>query len=128
MIIDEKRNRLVLRVIFLEGAANVLVLGMKAAVGFTTGSMAVLADAVHSLTDVTNNIMAWLVMRESHQPADREHPYGHQKFEVLAVFVLATLLATIAIELAIRALTRDVRQPEISSWGLYRVVHGGRYR
>ena len=84
MIIDEKRNRLVLRVIFLEGAANVLVLGMKAAVGFTTGSMAVLADAVHSLTDVTNNIMAWLVMRESHQPADRDEPlrsnrYGDQR-------------------------------------------------
>ncbi len=82
MIIDEKRNGLVLRVIFLEGAANVLVLGMKAAVGFATGSMAVLADAVHSLTDVTNNIIAWGVTRESHQPADREHPYGHQKFEV----------------------------------------------
>jgi len=119
---DEHRNKLVLRVILLEGAANILVLGMKTAVGFTTGSMAVLADAVHSLTDVANNFIAWIVIHASHQPADREHPYGHHKFEVLAVFVLATLLATVAIELAIRALTRDAQHPAMSTWGLYIMV------
>lgn len=115
----EQREKLVLRVILLEGAANILVLGMKSVVGFTTGSMAILADAVHSLTDVANNVIAWVVIRASHQPADREHPYGHHKFEVLAVFVLATLLATVAIELGIRAITRDARHPAMSTWGLY---------
>jgi cation diffusion facilitator family transporter len=119
---DEQRNKLVLRVILLEGAANILVLGMKSVVGFTTGSMAVLADAVHSLTDVANNVIAWIVIHASHQPADREHPYGHHKFEVLAVFVLATLLAAVAIELAIRALTRDAEQPAMSTWGLYLMI------
>jgi cation diffusion facilitator family transporter len=74
---------------------------------------------VHSLTDVANNIIAWVVIRASHEPADREHPYGHHKFEVLAVFVLATLLATVAIELGIRALTRDAQYPAMSTWGLY---------
>ena len=115
----EYRNRQVKRVILIEGAANILVLALKAAVGFTTGSMAILADAVHSLTDVANNVIAWFVIRASQQPADREHPYGHHKFEMLAVFVLATLLATIAIELAIRAVTRETVQPQMSSWGLY---------
>jgi len=100
----------------------VLVLGLKVAVGVTTGSMAVLADAVHSLTDAANNVIAWVVVRASQVPADREHPYGHHKFEVLAVFVLATLLATVAIELAIRAVTREAPQPETSSWGLYVMV------
>lgn len=119
---DEQRNKLVLRVILIEGAANILVLGMKSVVGFTTGSMAVLADAVHSLTDVANNVIAWIVIHASHQPADREHPYGHHKFEVLAVFVLATLLAAVAIELAIRALTRDAEQPAMSTWGLYLMI------
>jgi cation diffusion facilitator family transporter len=118
----EIRNKQVRRVILLEGAANVLVLGLKTVVGVTTGSMAVIADAVHSLTDVANNIVAWVVIRASNEPADREHPYGHHKFEVLAVFVLATLLATIAIELAIRAVTREASQPDISSWGLYLMI------
>lgn len=116
---SEKRNRLVLRLLVLEGAANVAVLGLKAAVGFTTGSMAILADAVHSLTDVANNVIAWIVIRASNQPADREHPYGHQKFEMLAVFFLAVLLAAIALEIAVQAVTRDAEPPAISAWGLY---------
>lgn len=118
----ELRNKQVRRVILLEGLANILVLGLKTMVGLTTGSMAVLADAVHSLTDVANNVIAWVVMRASSEPADREHPYGHHKFEVLAVFVLATLLATVAIELAIRAVTREAPQPAVSSWGLYMMM------
>jgi len=118
----EKREAQILRLLVIEGSANVFVLGLKSLVGFSTGSMAVIADAVHSLTDVVNNIIAWIVVRASNQPADREHPYGHKKFEMLAVFVLATLLATIAIEIAIRSLTRDALQPQMSSWGLYVMI------
>lgn len=119
---DKNREALILRLLVLEGSANVFVLGLKSIVGFSTGSMAVIADAVHSLTDVVNNVIAWIVIRASNQPADREHPYGHQKFEMLAVFVLATLLATIAIEIAIRSLTRDNVQPRMSTWGLYLMI------
>ncbi len=116
------RNRQVLRVIVLEGLANLAVLVVKATVGFTTGSMAVLADAVHSLTDLVNNVIAWLVIHAGQQPADREHPYGHHKFEVVAVFVLATLLAVVAIEVAIRSLTRTEPDIATSGWGLYLMV------
>jgi len=119
---SKQRDAKILRLIILEGAANFFVLVLKSIVGITTGSMAVIADAVHSLTDVVNNVVAWVVIRASKEPADREHPYGHQKFEVLAVFVLATLLATVAIEVAIRALTRDVQQPSVSEWGLYLMI------
>ncbi len=118
MRVDAEKNARVLRVILLEGLANVLVLALKSVVGFTTGSMAILADAVHSLADVANNVIAWIVMRASHRPADREHPYGHQKFEMLAVFVLAVLLSVIALEIAIQAVLRDSEPPDISTWGL----------
>lgn len=116
--VDAEKNAVVLRIILLEGLANVIVLALKSLVGFSTGSMAILADALHSLTDVANNVIAWIVMRASNQPADREHPYGHQKFEMLAVFVLAVLLSVIALEIAIQALTRESEPPEISTWGL----------
>lgn len=122
MFDKKQRDAKIQSLIILEGAANVFVLVLKSFVGVTTGSMAVFADAVHSLTDVVNNVVTWFVIRASNQPADREHPYGHKKFEVLAVFVLATLLATVAIEVAIRALTRDVKQPLVSEWGLYIMI------
>lgn len=106
------------RVILIEGSANVVVLVAKLFVGITTGSLAVLGDAIHSLTDVANNVIAWFVIRISVKPADRGHPYGHRKFEVLAVFVLATLLAVLAFELAFQALRRDAVEPAMHSWGL----------
>ena len=116
------RDAKILRLLLLEGTANLFVLALKSLVGFSTGSMAVIADAVHSLTDVFNNVIAWIVIRASNEPADREHPYGHKKFEMLAVFVLATLLSTIAIEIAIRSLTRETLQPQTSVWGLYLMI------
>lgn len=96
--------------LLIEGSANLAVLLVKLVVGLTTGSMAVLADAVHSLTDVMNNVVAWFVTRHSAKPADSRHPYGHRKFETLAVFFLAALLAGLAIELAINVLSREPEQ------------------
>jgi len=54
-----------------------------------------------------NNIVAWVVIRLSQRAADREHPYGHYKFETLAVFGLATLLVVLAVELAQQAILRE---------------------
>lgn len=115
---DGERDRAVLRVILIEGAANLLVLVAKLVVGLSTGSMALLADALHSLTDVANNVVAWGVIRLSAKPADREHPYGHRKFENLAVFVLGSLLVVLAFELAFRAISREPSTIATEGWAL----------
>jgi cation diffusion facilitator family transporter len=101
-----ERDRRVRRVIIIEGSGNLAVLLVKVFVGVSTGSMAVLGDALHSLTDAANNVLAWIVVRIAEQPPDREHPYGHRKFETLAVFALATLLAVLAVQLTINAIQR----------------------
>ena len=113
-----RRPVLVLRLLVVEGLVNLSVLAMKLTVGLTTGSVAVLADALHSLTDVANNVIAWIVMRTASLPADRRHPDGHQKFEMLAVFVLAVLLAAVGLEIAGRAISRTTTPPAESGWGL----------
>ena len=106
----DPRDKKILRVILIEGFANLTVLVIKLAVGIFTGSLAVLGDALHSLTDIINNIVAWLVTRQSAKPADTKHPYGHRKFETLAVFGLAALLAIIAFELVVHAITRETNE------------------
>ncbi|MDH3485448.1 MAG: cation diffusion facilitator family transporter [Myxococcales bacterium] len=113
-----QRDFRVQRVILIEGTANVLVLGLKLAVGLSTGSFAVIGDAVHSLGDVANNVIAWIIVRMSARPADREHPYGHRKFETLAVFVLAALLVVLAIELALGALRHQAGPPVSHPWAV----------
>jgi len=113
-----QRDRQVRRIILIEGVANLVVFFGKLIVAISTGSLAVLSDAVHSLTDITNNIVAWVVVGLSSQPADREHPYGHRKFETLAVFGLATLLTVLALEIALHAIRREQATVGEDAWAL----------
>jgi len=106
----DQRDAKILRIILIEGLANFTVLAIKLLVGLGTGSLAVLGDAIHSLTDVINNIVAWFVTRHSAKPADSRHPYGHRKFETVAVFALAALLAVLAFELVLHAITRETTE------------------
>ncbi len=113
-----RRDLLIRRIILLEGLANFIVLLAKLTVGLSTGSLAVLGDAVHSLTDLSNNVVAWVVIKLSGQPPDREHPYGHRKFETLVVFGLATLLTVLAVELALHAIRSEPEPPLRDAWTL----------
>jgi hypothetical protein len=71
-----KRNRQVERLLTGEGLANLAVMFAKAAVGFQTGSIAALDDAIHSLVDFANNIVAFIATRIASAPPDWDHPYG----------------------------------------------------
>lgn len=115
---DVVRDKTIRRIILIEGLVNFLVLAIKVTVGLATGSLAILGDAIHSLTDVAYNVIAWVVVRLSSLPPDREHPYGHRKFETLAVFGLATLLTVVAFELAMRAFSQIDAEVISEPWGL----------
>lgn len=101
-----------------EGLANLAVMLVKATVGFHTGSIAVIGDAIHSLADFANNVVAFIATRIASAPPDPEHPYGHRKFETLAVFVIATFLSVLAIEIVLGALDREPREVSTEGWGL----------
>lgn len=117
-----ERDKKIQSIIILEGLANLLVLLLKLLVGLSTGSLAVLADTIHSLTDLANNIVAWIIIRLSALPADREHPYGHRKFETLAIFGLASLLAVFAFEIAKNAVTRESTEIVTGHWELATMI------
>ncbi len=118
MLSIAKKDKQVQRIILIEGSINLIVLIAKLIVGLVTGSLAILGDAIHSLTDVVNNIFAWFVIRISSAPPDIEHPYGHRKFETLAVFFLASLLTVLAFELALHAIRKEDVEIVDSAWGL----------
>jgi cation diffusion facilitator family transporter len=110
------------RVIVATGLANLAVLIAKTVVGFSTGSLALLGDAIHSLADLANNVVGFVVVRLASAPPDREHPYGHQKYETLAVFGLAVLLAVLAVEIVVRAAEPGPHEIIEHGWGLLVMV------
>ncbi|MFT6268820.1 MAG: cation diffusion facilitator family transporter [Alphaproteobacteria bacterium] len=90
----------------------------KLSIGLMTNSTAIIADAIHSLTDVANNIIAWFAVKVSQSPADSNHQYGHQKYEQVAVFVLASMLTIVAFEVITQAYSRFGQPVEQSMLGL----------
>jgi cation diffusion facilitator family transporter len=71
---------------------NLFVMGLKATVGWSTGSLSLLADALHSVTDSANNVLGLITSRLSSPEPDRDHPYGHQKYEAIGALGIAAFL------------------------------------
>lgn len=87
-----ERDRAVKRVLLGILGLNLLVSAGKAIVGLLTGSVALLADAVHSTLDASSNVVALVGLTLASRPPDREHPYGHRRFETLATLMIGVLM------------------------------------
>lgn len=100
------RHQQVRYVLLLTLALNLLVVVIKAGVGFFTGSLSLLADALHSVTDSVNNILGLLTNRLSAAEPDRDHPYGHHKYEAIGALGIAAFLGITCFEIIRGAIGR----------------------
>jgi cation diffusion facilitator family transporter len=71
---------------------NLLLTAAKAFAGIVAGSHAMIADAIHSGTDIVSSAAVFISLRIAKKPADEGHPYGHGKAEAIATFFVAILL------------------------------------
>jgi cation diffusion facilitator family transporter len=75
---------------------NLLVSAAKASWGLVSGSTAMFADGIHSLTDGSGNVVALIAMAVAGKPLDEGHPYGHQKYESFASAIIGVMLLVAA--------------------------------
>ncbi|HEY9750488.1 MAG TPA: cation diffusion facilitator family transporter [Allocoleopsis sp.] len=116
MITDNRAQ--VRRVLLITLLLNVFVMILKAVVGWSTGSLSLLADALHSVTDSTNNILGLIASRFSSPEPDRDHPYGHQKFEAIGALGIAAFLGIACFEIlqgTVERLFRESQPVQISA-------------
>jgi cation diffusion facilitator family transporter len=73
-------------------ASNAILIALKLAAGAITGSIAIVTEAVHSLIDLVASVVAYFSVRKADEPADAEHPYGHEKVENLAAAIEGMLI------------------------------------
>ncbi|BAZ33291.1 cation diffusion facilitator family transporter [Cylindrospermum sp. NIES-4074] len=93
-------NRATVRkVLIITLLLNLFVMALKAVVGYSTGSLSLLADALHSVTDSANNILGLIASRFSSPYPDREHPYGHHKFEAVGALGISAFLGIACFEI-----------------------------
>lgn len=80
---------------------NVLLSGFKLFAGVFGHSAAMVSDAVHSLSDVFATLIAYIGRRISEKPADKEHPYGHERFECIASIILGAILIATGVRIGV---------------------------
>jgi cation diffusion facilitator family transporter len=110
------------KVLLITLLLNLFVMGLKAVVGFWTGSLSLQADALHSVTDSANNVLGLIASRFSSPQPDRDHPYGHQKFEAVGALGIAAFLGIACFEIlqgAIERLSRGLTPVNISASELW---------
>lgn len=88
---------------------NLVVLILKAFVGIVTGSLSLQAEALHSITDSANNVLGLTANQFSSPQPDREHPYGHQKFEAVGALGIAAFLGVVCFEILQNATARIIQ-------------------
>ena len=72
--------------------SNAILIVLKVVAGVLTGSIAILTEAVHSGIDMVASLVAYFSVRKADEPADADHPYGHQKVENLAAAIEGMLI------------------------------------
>ncbi|MBD2613638.1 MAG: cation diffusion facilitator family transporter [Nostoc sp. ZfuVER08] len=111
MISDNRAE--VRKVLIITLILNLFVMGLKAIVGSWTGSLSLLADALHSVTDSANNVLGLIASKFSSPHPDREHPYGHSKFEAVGALGIAAFLGIACFEILQGAIERILKGGEL---------------
>ena len=105
-------------------ASNALLIAIKLAAGAITGSIAIVTEAIHSLIDLVASVVAFVSVRKADEPADAEHPYGHEKVESLAATIEGLLILVGAGIIVYEATRRLVVGAEVESLGVGIAVMG----
>ena len=103
-----ERSKEIYQVTLVGGAANVVLVLFKFVAGILGHSAAMVADAVHSLSDFLTDIIVLVFVRISNKPTDKSHDYGHGKFETLAMTIIGLALLGVAIGIVYGGLMKIV--------------------
>ena len=72
--------------------SNVILSVLKIITGILSGSLSIISEAIHSLSDFFASVLTFFSVMKSSQPADNDHPYGHGKYEDMAGFIEGLLI------------------------------------
>ena len=85
---------------------NLLVAVAKIVLGHITGAVSILSDGYHSLTDSASNVVALVGVAVARRPPDRNHPYGHRKYETMASLGILVFLIIVLVEVVTASVAR----------------------
>ncbi len=111
--------------LYLEGwlsiALNVILFTGKYWIGITTGSVAIMADAWHTLSDSLSSVIVLVGAKFSVKHADEEHPFGHGRAELIASIMIGVLLAFVAFNFLVESVSK-LYHKESASYNIFAII------
>lgn len=95
---QENTKAIINKVGIIGSIVNGFLFILKFSVGLITGSIAMTSDAFNNLSDFLNSMITFIALKFSLKPADADHPYGHERFEIIAGFTVSMVMLVLAIE------------------------------
>jgi cation diffusion facilitator family transporter len=117
-VIDAAHGGRKTRAAALSILSNTLLIALKLTAGVITGSIAIITEAIHSSIDLLASVIAFLSVRKAGEPADADHPYGHDKIENLAAAIEGMLILVGAGIIVFESARRLADPPEVESLGI----------
>lgn len=102
-------------------ACNVLLFGIKLSIGLIINSISVMADAFNNLSDAASSVISFIGVKLAGKPADKEHPFGHGRFEYISALAVAFLILQVGFSL-FQTSFKKVIHPEELTFSLFPVV------
>lgn len=105
----EVREKEIYKVTLVGSAINAVLIVLKFIAGFVGRSSAMVADAVHSLSDFISDVIVLIFVKIAGKPKDKSHDYGHGKFETLATMIIGLLLIGAGVGLMVNGFETVIR-------------------
>ena len=111
---------------FIEGwlsvIINTLLFGFKFWAGMFCGSVAMIADAWHTLSDTLTSVVVIAGFWIAGKPADKEHPFGHGRAELIAAIIIGVLLSVVAVNFFMESVKRLVEHAKPANFTLFPII------
>lgn len=117
----EARERVVVRVSAIGIATNVALVAFKMFVGFVTGSLAVILDAVNNLTDALSSVVTIMGAKLAAKAPDKKHPLGYGRVEYLSAMIVAAIVLYAGVTSLVESV-KGILHPEPASYDLTSLV------
>ena len=106
----ENRNVIGIKAGIVGIICNLILFTLKLIVGTLSHSFAILADAINNLSDSLSSIITIVGFKIAAKPADKEHPYGHERFEYISGFVISIIMLYLGVDI-IKSSVKDILNP-----------------
>ena len=93
--------------------SNTTIIILKIIAGIVSGSISIISEAIHSMSDLLASILTFFAVSRSSEPADSDHPFGHGKYEDMAGFIEGILIVLAGIYIICEALKKAIIGYEI---------------